>query len=150
KADFQGYASTNWNVTYLGPVVTPHGTVPAGTYSTNGNLFTYLFGPVVRIPSHKFNLWGETLFGGSHTNAYANLSRDFVNAGADINVINSQHPFTMAVGGGVDYNLSKTVALRLAEADWLLTRYTNPFTGTNNQNSFRYTGGIVFMFGGEK
>jgi hypothetical protein len=33
--------------------------------------------------------------------------------------------------------------------DWVLTRYTNPITNTNNQNSFRYLGGIVFMLGGQ-
>jgi hypothetical protein len=33
--------------------------------------------------------------------------------------------------------------------DWILTRYTNPITDTNNQHSFRYQGGIVFMFGAQ-
>ena len=42
------------------------------------------------------------------------------------------------------------VALRLAQIDYLLTRYTNPFTNTNNQNNFRYVGGIVFKFGGSQ
>jgi hypothetical protein len=55
-----------------------------------------------------------------------------------------QHPFTMAFGGRLDVNVSKNVAIRPVEIDWLLTRYTNPFTDTNNQNSFRYTAEIVF------
>ena len=150
KGDFQGYASTTWKVTYNGPIVTPHGTVPAGTYSTNGNMFTWMFGPVIRIPANKFTLWGETLFGGSQTNAYATLSKEFIANGADIKLIGSQHPFTMTAGGGLDLNMSKTVALRLGEFDYVLTRYTNPLTSTNNQNSFRYAAGVVFMFGGEK
>ena len=121
KGDFQGYASTTW-----------------------------MFGPVIRIPANKFTLWGETLFGGSHTNAYATLSREFIANGGDIRLIGSQHPFTMTAGGGLDLNMSKTVALRLGEFDYVLTRYTNPLTSTNNQNSFRYAAGVVFMFGGEK
>ena len=54
----------------------------------------------------------------------------------------------MAFGGGVDVSINKRVAFRLAQLDWVLTRYTNPFTNTNNQNSFRYQGGIVIKFGG--
>ena len=52
----------------------------------------------------------------------------------------------MAVGGGLDVNVSKNVAIRVAEVDYMLTRYTNPITSTNNQNNFRYLGGVVFRF----
>ena len=58
----------------------------------------------------------------------------------------TQHPFSMAVGGGLDVNVSKNVAIRVAELDYFLTRYTNPITSTNNQNNFRYLGGVVFRF----
>jgi len=34
----------------------------------------------------------------------------------------------------------------VAEVDYFLTRYTNPITSTNNQNNFRYLGGVVFRF----
>jgi hypothetical protein len=52
----------------------------------------------------------------------------------------------MAVGGGVDFKVSKNFAIRAAELDNFLTRYTNPFTSTNNQNNFRYLAGLVFRF----
>ena len=55
----------------------------------------------------------------------------------------------MAVGGGVDVPAGKHVAFRLGELDYVLTRYTNIFTATHNQNNFRYLGGIIFTFGGE-
>jgi hypothetical protein len=54
----------------------------------------------------------------------------------------------MAFGGGFDVSMNKRVSFRLAEIDWILTRYTNHFTNTNNQNSFRYQGGVVIKFGG--
>ena len=38
----------------------------------------------------------------------------------------NQHPFTMAVGGGIDLNAGKHFAFRLGEIDYVLTRYTNP------------------------
>jgi outer membrane immunogenic protein len=149
KADFQGYGSTSWTTTISAPLVTPHGIVPAAKYTTNGNMFTYLFGPVFGIHKKRFDAYVEYLLGGSASNGYANLEKAIVAGGGTITAAGEQHPFTMALGGGVDLNLSKKIALRLGEADWVLTRYTNPITSTNNQNSFRYVGGIVFKFGGE-
>jgi hypothetical protein len=149
KGDFQGYGSTQWTLTTTGPVVTPHGTVPAGTFRSSGNMFTYLFGPVFGIHTHRMYVYGEYLLGGSASGLYGQLSNSINAGGGSINATGSQHPFTMALGGGVDVNLGKHVALRLAELDWVLTRYTNPFTDTNNQNSFRYLGGVVLKFGGQ-
>ncbi len=148
RADFQGYGSTSWTVTYAGPVVTPHGTAPAGTFVSNGNMFTYLFGPVIRVPLHRLTVYGDLLFGQSNTNGYGNLAKEIDAAGGTIEISGTQHPFTMDVGGGLDLNLNKNIALRLGEVDYMLTRYTNPIISTNNQNSFRYLGGIVFKFGG--
>jgi Outer membrane protein beta-barrel domain len=148
RADFQGYGSTSWTVNYSGPVVTPHGTVPAGTFVSNGNMFTYLFGPVVRVPLHRLTVYGDLLFGQSNTNGYGSLEKAIDAAGGTIQVSGTQHPFTMDVGGGLDLNLNKNIALRLGEIDYMLTRYSNPIISTNNQNSFRYLGGIVFKFGG--
>ena len=54
----------------------------------------------------------------------------------------------MALGGGLDFNINKHFGIRLGEMDWVMTRFTNPFTDTNNQNSFRYLGGVVVRFGG--
>lgn len=150
RADFQGYGSTSWNVTYPSPIVTPKGVIPAGTYHSNGNMFTYLFGPVVRFPLHKVTVFGDLLFGQSNTNGYANLTQAIDAGGGTLQNSGTQHPFTMDVGGGLDLNLNKTIALRLGEIDYMLTRYTNPITNTNNQNNFRYLGGIVFKFGGGK
>jgi hypothetical protein len=95
---------------------------------------------VVGIHARKLNVYGELLFGGSNTNGYGNLTKSINAGGGTISGSGTQHPFTIAFGGGVDLNLGKNVALRLAELDYVLTRYTNPLTSTNNQNSFRYLG----------
>lgn len=149
KGDFQGYGSTQWTLTNTGPVVTPHGTVPTGTFKSNGNMFTYLFGPVFGFHAKKLYVYGEYLMGGSASNLYGQLAKSIDAGGGTINASASQHPFTMAFGGGMDLDLNKHVALRLGEMDWVLTRYTNPLTNTNNQNSFRYLGGVIFKFGGQ-
>jgi len=38
------------------------------------------------------------------------------------------------------------LSIRPIEIDYILTRYTNPLTSTNNQNSFRYSAGAVLHF----
>jgi outer membrane immunogenic protein len=154
KADFQGYGSTSWTKTVTAPVVvTPHGvveTIPAGTFTSNGNMFTYLFGPTVGLHTSKFYVYGEVLFGGSNSNGYGNLERAINLGGGTLAVSGTQHPYTMAVGGGLDWNVSKHFAIRLADLDYMLTRYTNPLTQTNNQNNFRYVGGVVIKLGGKQ
>ncbi len=149
KGDFQGYASTQWTVNVTAPIGTSAGIIPVGTYKSNANMFTYMFGPTYGVHTSHFNVFGEALFGGSNTNGYASLYNQVIANGGKTNGDGTQHPFTMAVGGGIDLNAGKHLAFRLGEMDWVLTRYTNLFTSTNNQNNFRYLGGIVFKFGGE-
>jgi hypothetical protein len=109
-------------------------------------MFTYLFGPVVKIPTSRVTPFAELLFGGSNSNGYANLSRSVDAGGGTIAAAGTQHPFTMALGGGLDWHLNKNFSIRPIEIDYILTRYTNPFSSTNNQNSFRYSAGVVFKF----
>jgi len=63
------------------------------------------------------------------------------------NLSGTQHPFTMALGGGLDIKVSTNFSIRPIEIDYILTRYTNPLTSTNNQNSFRYSAGgrVAFL-----
>jgi hypothetical protein len=146
KADFQGYGSTTFTRTYNGTVVLPGGgTIPAGSYTSQGNMFTYLAGPELRLPIPKVKPFVEVLVGGSYTNAYVNFSNVINHAGGSVNLGN-QHPFTMAAGGGLDVDVSKRLAIRLGEIDYVLSRYSNPLTSTNNQNNLRYCGGLILKF----
>jgi hypothetical protein len=142
KAEFMGYGSTDFTTTFTSPTVTTRGTILPGTYSSQGNMFTYLFGPVIKFPSSKVTPFGEILWGGSNSNGYVNLSKSIRTIGASP----TQHPFTMAVGGGLDINVSTHLALRPLEIDYLLTRYSNPISDINNQNNFRYIAGAIFKF----
>ena len=146
KGEFMGYGSTTWNLNITSPIVTPHGVIPVGNFNTQGNMFTYLFGPVIKVPTSRVTPFAELLFGGSNSNGYANLSRAVDAGGGTITATGTQHPFTMAFGGGLDLHVNKNFSIRPIELDYVLTRYTNPFTSTNNQNSFRYTAGAVFRF----
>ncbi len=149
KADLQGYMSTETTVNVTSPISTSQGIIPVGTYKSNSTMFSYLFGPVVRIPAGRVRPFGELLFGGVHTNLYGQLSSNLIVGGQSNVSASAQHPFAMAFGGGLDVAVNKHFAIRLAEVDWMLTRFTNIWTNTNNQNNFRYLGGAVFTFGGQ-
>jgi hypothetical protein len=146
KGELMGYGSTSFTTTVTAPIATPKGTIPAGTFNSQGNMFTYLFGPVVKLPLSRITPFGELLFGGSNSNGYANLSKAIIAGGGTISASGTQHPFTMAFGGGLDVHINHNFSIRPIELDWIVTRYTNPFTNTNNQNSFRYTAGFVYRF----
>jgi Outer membrane protein beta-barrel domain len=153
KGEFMGYGSTNFTIpagTYNIPKLSPNPIVVRAPITTQGNMFTYQFGPVVRVPISKVTPFGELLFGGSNSNAYGNQIKAICNGitctPAATNVSGTQHPFTMVLGGGLDIKVSNHVSIRPIEIDYVLTRYTNPLTSTNNQNSFRYLAGAVFHF----
>jgi len=141
KADLQGYATTT--LTYH--VTAISGIVPkSGTFNTQANMFTYLFGPQFNFATNRVRLFGETLFGGAYTNAYADLFK-----AAGITSLSAENNgFAMAFGGGVDVKVGRHTALRPAQFDYLMTRYEWKPIGINNQSNFRYQAGVVFAFGG--
>jgi len=146
KMDLQGYGS---NLT--GFNIAPNPIFPGGASgSISGNLFTYLFGPQIKVRAHHFQPFGHLLFGGAHTNVYGNafktLCQPIVN-GCTLSKSPSADAFAMDFGGGIDIPLGQHFAIRPAQVDYLLTRFSNPFTGSNNQNNFRYSAGILFAFG---
>jgi len=140
KGEFQGYASTTATFTILAGHV-----IPPGIYKTQANLFTYLFGPQINFRMRRGKIFGETLFGGAHSNGYANLYR----AAGYSSGSAQNNGFAMALGGGFDYHYRKSISFRVAEVDYLLTRYNVVVLGTNNQSNFRYLGGVVFNIGGK-
>lgn len=106
----------------------------SGAYGTpfgvSTKLHTFMFGPIVHFPnSSKITPFAHALFGGAHLNASA-----FELSGA-------QTKFAWAAGGGLDANLNSRFAVRLAQVDFLQTRFVDL-----TQNNFRYSAGIVIKF----
>jgi hypothetical protein len=68
--------------------------------------------------------------------------------------ITSANAFAMAFGGGIDIGLTRYLAIRAVQVDYLRTQFnaTDAFTTGlssslgNRQNSFRYSTGVVFRF----
>src|SRR5579863_209865 len=144
KGDLQGYGSTTRVFSNLA-IQNPDGTftlIPQAR--VNGNLFTYMGGPQLRLPTHTFKPFAEFLFGGAHTNTYTNLVKV---TGATVGPNNNA--FAMAVGGGFDIRVSKNISIRPFQMDYLLTRFGTSLIpgGSHNQNNFRYVAGVNFTFG---
>jgi len=117
-ADFGGYHSGN----ILGTGV-------------DGTLSTYLFGPRVSYRHYsRVTPFAQVLFGGAHASGRAS------------GVSSSDSAFAMSVGGGLDLKLSRHFSLRPAQVDYLLTRFNEGATSTQNQNNLRVSTGVVFRF----
>jgi len=143
KLDLQGYTSNT-----TGFNIPPNVTFPRGLNgNVQGNMFTYLAGPQFKVRAHMVQPFAHLLFGGAHTNVYGNAFKTLCGPLAG-NCAVSKAPtadaFAMDFGGGVDIPINKKISFRPAEIDYLLTRFSNPFTKTNNQNNFHFSAGIVF------
>ena len=101
-----------------------------------GSQNTYLFGP--RLNLRKFDHmvpFLEVLFGGGH-------------AGSEMTGTNGQNAFALAAGGGVDVVLTKNIAWRFAQIDYLMTNYSGPSLNPEaRQNNLRLGSGIVLRWG---
>lgn len=120
--------------------------------STYQHLYTYLFGPTVTANFGKNAVFAHALFGQAHSSLGAGVNIPII--GGISTGITSANAFAMEFGGGVDIGLTKHLAIRVAQVDFLSTQFSTTDALTtglssstgNRQNSFRYSGGIVFRF----
>ena len=128
-ADFAGY-----HVTGLPP-------------STHGAFFTYLFGPKFSHRGDRWTPFAQVLFGAAHAKSNVGLAGT-PTPGTTFFSTASIHPnaFATAFGGGVDLTLSKHLAWRVLQADYLLTKFND--ADNDRQNNVRVATGLVFRFGG--
>ena len=138
-----------------------------GVINADDTTTFYLFGPRVSYRNHsRFTPYAQIVFGGATRDVSRHLD---VVTGANIPVFPvvtpndlfpgadteitaqvsaSQTAFAMAVGGGLDWKLSKRFSIRPVSVDYVLTRFPSLLTGSNhNQNSIRAGAGIIFAFG---
>jgi OmpA family len=142
KAEFQGYDSQTRTI--IVPAGNPF--LPAGgSASVSGNLFTYMFGPVVTLNRGRFRPFAEGLVGGAHTNVYKNAYNNLTFTG--ISGAPSNNGFAAAAGVGLDIVVNRRVSIRPFEMDYLYTDLNSALSA--NQQSWRYLGGVVLTFGGK-
>jgi opacity protein-like surface antigen len=117
----------------------------SGNVQDSGNtlsVFPFIFGPRFTYRrSERFTPFAQALFGGGHAGGTL-YTRTFRQGSAPPSARNA---FAMAVGGGLDVNLSQHFAIRAFQADWFFTEFPNGVT--NHQHNLRLSAGVVFRFG---
>ena len=114
-------------------IVGDFGAYHSGSFGIGTTTMSYLVGPRFSYRKNEtFTPYVHALFGGAH-----------VTAGFG-GVSGSDSAFAMAVGGGLDAKVSKHVAIRVAQVDYVLTKFNDG--GDNRQNSVRVSTGIVYRW----
>jgi outer membrane protein OmpA-like peptidoglycan-associated protein len=132
-ADFGGYR------------VSRFGTPTGGIVSADGNVFSYLFGPRLSFRHDRFTPFVQVLLGAASA-SQVTLSGCTVGC----TPLAGDDAFAMTAGGGLDLKVSRRFAIRLIQAEYLMTRFPDAATNTENkltQNNIRLSAGIVFRFG---
>jgi hypothetical protein len=119
---------------------------------TQQHMYNFLFGPTVTGYFGKSSVFGHALFGAAHSSLGAGVTVPIL--GGISAPIDSANAFAMAFGGGIDIGLTRHFAIRAAQVDFIRTNFNSVdalasglATNLNNhQNSFRYTGGVVWRF----
>jgi opacity protein-like surface antigen len=106
---------------------------------TDFRQYLFLFGPQFTLrKSERFTPFVHVMAGF----AYAQSKNDSL--GLDI----SDTGFAFAAGGGVDINaLSSRLAIRVLQADYVMTRLDNGVGGTTTSHNIRASTGIVLRIG---
>ena len=101
----------------------------------DGSAHTFLFGPRFSYRKHeRVTPFAHVLLGGVRDKIAGRIG--------SISISETDTAFGLALGGGLDVQLHRHVALRLIQADYLLTRFNG-----ETQNNARLSIGLVFRFG---
>jgi len=111
---------------------------------SSGKAQTYLFGPRFSHRGERWTPFASVLLGAARMSVDSSTpvagSSNFFN-----NTVH-KNAFATAFGVGFDYKLSRHVAWRVVQAEYLVTKF--PDGGSNFQNNLRLATGLVFRFGG--
>lgn len=137
-ANFPGWAASvagnfHRNVGVVGDFTGFYKSVDVGLpEKVRASAYEFMFGPRVSVRGKKATGFVHALFGGINGRAgYQGISASLTY-------------FGMAFGGGVDVNVGKHVAIRVAQVDLVEGR----IEGTWGRD-LRYEAGVVFKFGGK-
>ncbi|HEY4739987.1 MAG TPA: OmpA family protein [Candidatus Acidoferrales bacterium] len=141
-ADFGGFDNTR--VTLSSPT-------GSRTLAADGSAYAYMFGPRLSYRGRsRFTPFAEALFGGAYAST---VSISGCTGNAICMPLGSDNAFAMMFGIGFDIKISRHIAIRPFQADYLLTHFNNPTVPPGSargwQSNARFSAGIVFRFGGK-
>ena len=137
-ADFGAYRSDHLTL----------GGVPPINVNADGGAFGYMFGPRVSFRSSRITPFAQYLLGGLYA---TRVKLPGCSSGAACTALLSENAFAMTAGGGIDVTLTRHIAWRAFQAEYMLTRFRDPTSSTGQtarQNDVRLSTGILFRMGG--
>ncbi|HEV8486476.1 MAG TPA: outer membrane beta-barrel protein [Blastocatellia bacterium] len=140
-ADFSGHYGSSSTSVSTAVIGLPGLSVEA---SADSNIHTFLVGPQVSYrKDDRLTPFGHALLGLSRVHERGTATTTVPLLGTTtFNFNDTDTGFAMGLGGGLDVKMTRSVALRLIQADYLMTRLNG-----NNQNNARISVGFVFRFG---
>jgi outer membrane protein OmpA-like peptidoglycan-associated protein/opacity protein-like surface antigen len=118
---------------------------PPSEVDSSGTVFTYLGGPRVSFRNYsRVTPFIQALFGGIYASEV-----DVSDCTGSCTLLPEEKKFAMTAGGGLDVRIHRHFAIRLIQAEYLMTRFDNSSTEDSaSQNDMRLSSGLVFSFGG--
>ena len=111
--------------------------------SADSNVHTFLVGPQLSYrKDERLTPFGHALIGFSRVHDHGSATATVPILGTTtFSFNNTDTGFAMGLGGGLDVTITRSVALRLIQADYLLTHING-----DNQNNARISVGFVYRF----
>ena len=136
-----GNGSLAYNLTPMLGVVADFGGYHWSNSGADATAVTYLFGPKVALRHGPITPFAQALFGGAHgSGSFFNVCNGCTGSG-------SENAFAMAIGGGVDWNATPHIGIRLIQAEYLFTKFDEGGNGRpSHQNNARISTGVVFRW----
>jgi hypothetical protein len=136
--DFGGFDDTKLQIAGTGAN-------PPRAADASGTAYTFMAGPRLSFRYSRVTPFVQVLFGGVHASEVT-LSNC---TGALCTPLPSENSIAMTAGGGIDLKIHRHVAIRIVQAEYLMTNFADLSTGNRDtQNDMRLSSGLVFGFGG--
>jgi hypothetical protein len=124
--------------------ITGTGANQSSVADASGTAYTFMAGPRLSL-RHRITPFAQVLFGGVHA-SQVTLSNC---TGVLCTPLPSENAFAMTAGGGIDLSIQRHLAIRIFQAEYLMTNFADLSTGNRDtQNDMRLSSGLVFGFGG--
>jgi outer membrane protein OmpA-like peptidoglycan-associated protein len=126
-----------------------NGIPPTEVVNASGNVFTFMAGPRVSFRRDRLTPFGQVLFGAVLASAVTidGCSGTF----ASCRPLAQARDYAATAGGGVDLTLTRHLAWRMFQLEYLLTGFRNAASPTGMKSwegNIRISTGIVFRSGG--
>ena len=110
----------------------------------DGGVISYLFGPRLSFRHERITPFAQALFGGARASEVTLADCTF-----SCTLLPVQNAFAWTAGGGLDVRVHRHFAIRVIQAEYMMTRFRDYTTGNiASQNDMRLSSGLVFRFGG--